>query len=145
MMTKFLIGSRYFFDCYKNYKVHDKDYLILEDNPQDYEYVKNIRGNGLDIFYWRRMTAKEFIDCTLINNTPLQIGKFLIPEFASEINLTIEELNRLEPLTGKLDDKHKYEKIIWEAYIENGEFNIYEEQRDKAYEMYKRYRNEIYL
>jgi len=128
MMTKFLIGSRYFFECYKDYKIHDKDYLILEDNPQDYECVKNIRGNGLDIFYWRRMTAKEFIDRTLIFNTPIQIGKFLIPEFANEINLTIEELKRLEPLTKRLDDKHKYEEILWKAYVENDEFQIYEEQ-----------------
>ena len=91
------------------------------------------------------MTAKEFIDRTLIFNTPIQIGKFLIPEFANEINLTIEELKRLEPLTRKLDDKHKYEEILWKAYVENDEFRIYEEQRDNAYELYKRYRNKTYL
>jgi hypothetical protein len=50
------------------------------------------------------------------------IGKFLIPEFNELINFTIDDLPRLEPLLNRLDDKHKYEKIIYDSYIENNAF-----------------------
>ena len=36
-----------------------------------------------------------------------------------------------------LDDKHKYEKVIYDSYIENGEFKLTDEQLQKAYLEYK--------
>ena len=65
------------------------------------------------------------------------IGKFLVPEFCAEIGFTIEDLPRLEPLLAKLDEKHKYEEIIYNAYIENNAFVLTDEQRAAAYESYK--------
>lgn len=67
----------------------------------------------------------------------MQIGKFLVPEFVQEIGFTIEHLKKLKPLAEKLDGRHKYEKVIYDAYIENGAFKLTEEQRSKAYEQYK--------
>ena len=68
------------------------------------------------------------------------IGKFLVPDFAKEIGLTIEDLKELEFLTNNLDERHLYEKIIYDSYIENGDFVLTDEQRLKAYNEYKRLR-----
>ena len=62
---------------------------------------------------------------------------FLTPEVAKEINLTIEDLPRLAPILKKLDSKHKYLEIIYNAYLENGSFTLTQEQRDEAYKSYR--------
>lgn len=141
---KFLMGSKYFFDCFQDFTSHDTDYIILEEDPKDYKNVKNIRGNGQDIFYWRKMKPAEFISHTIASGTPMQIGKFLIPEVARELGFTIKDLKKLEPLVRKLDDKHKYESIIFYAYLENEEFSLTGEQLDAAYREYKKYRPDSY-
>ena len=64
-------------------------------------------------------------------------GKFLVPEFCKEIGSTVEDLPKLAPLISNLDTKHEYEKIIFDSYIQNGDFVLTQEQRDKAYESYK--------
>ena len=65
------------------------------------------------------------------------IGKFLVPEFCETIGFTVADLHKLEVLITKLDDKHKYEEIIFNSYIENGDFTLTKEQRDLAYQSYK--------
>lgn len=144
MAKKYLMGSKYFFDCFKDFVSHDTDYIILEEEPEDYKNVKNIRGNGQDIFYWRKMTPIEFVSHTLASGTPMQIGKFLIPEVANEIGFTISDLKKLEPLVNQLDDKHKYEKVIFYAYLENNEFSLTGEQLTEAYLEYRKYRPDTY-
>ena len=62
---------------------------------------------------------------------------FLIPEFNKQISFTIEDLPKIKPLIDNLDEKHKYEEIIYNAYIENKSFTLTEEQRDAAYRRYK--------
>ena len=51
--------------------------------------------------------------------------------------LLIEDLKLFEDSFKRIDDKHKYEKVIYDAYIENGDFVLTEEQRNKAYQLYK--------
>ena len=65
------------------------------------------------------------------------IGKFLVPEFCNEIGFSIEDLRELVPLIEKLDKKHKYEEIIFNAYLENGAFILTDEQRAAAYKSYR--------
>lgn len=70
----------------------------------------------------------------------MEIGKFLVPEFIHEFNLTINDLKRLYPLVIKLDDRHKYEEVIYNSYIENNDFNLTNEQIKEAYKIYLKYR-----
>jgi hypothetical protein len=58
------------------------------------------------------------------------IGKFLVPEFCEEIGFTIEDLPKLAPLLDRLGDRHQYERIIYESYLENQAFCLTEAQRD---------------
>ena len=77
----------------------------------------------------------------MLENTPMNVGKFLNKEFAEYIGLDIKHLARLKPIFKKLDEKHLYEKVIFESYIKNNGFYLTEEQRLRAYEEYKKYRS----
>ena len=82
-------------------------------------------------------SKEDYIDWALKSNIGMVIGKFLVPEFCTEIGFTIEDLPRLAPLLDRLDDGHKYEEIIYHSYLENGSFTLTDEQRDRAYQSYK--------
>ena len=84
------------------------------------------------------MSKDEFIKYSLkhCEKTPMAAGKFLVPEFARELGMDIDDLERLRPLSEKLDEKHLYEKVIYDAYIENGCWGLTDEQRIEAYRIY---------
>lgn len=134
---KHLVGSRYFFSKYPDYVIKDTDYVTLEDNPKLYKTMMLLRGQGIDHSFWRKMPFDEFLKQT---EDPIQIGKFLVPEVAEELNLTIDDLKQLIPLSEQLDDKHKYIKTILNSYIQNNEFKLTDKQLDEAYTIYKKYR-----
>lgn len=136
-----LMGSTYFFKEYTGFSPHDTDlWEIIETS--DFKVVRTIRGQGKDYFQFRKQpTTQTYIDIALQSNLPMVVGKFLIPEFCKEIGFTIKDLSKLKPLIDKLDEKHKYEEIIYNAYLANGDFVLTQTQRDQAYESYKKTRN----
>lgn len=131
-----LMGSNYFFSQYKDFKSTDVDKIELVENP-DFKEKRVIRGQGKDYFYLRKKSKAELINDALNSSLPMVVGKFLIPEFNKQIGFTVEDLPQLQPLIDKLDNKHLYEKIIYEAYLENKAFILTEAQRLKAYMKYK--------
>ena len=139
MQKRFIIGSTAFFSGINDFRSKDIDVLIVDDNPQGYKTFRQTHlKKGKCVFEWKDMNADEFIDYTLEHyDTPMQIGKFLVPDFAGYLGLTIEQLKRLQPLVDKLDDAHKYEGIIYNAYLVNGSFTLTQEQLSDAYECYK--------
>ena len=88
------------------------------------------------------MTPEEYISYTLSKGPAMQVGKFLIPEFCREVEFTIEHLKQLEPVFERLDSKHAYEKVIYNAYVENNSFVLNNEQLEDAYLSYKSARGE---
>ena len=84
------------------------------------------------------------LDKKLESDVNMRAGKVLSREFAGYIGLTREELKKLKPMFDSIDDKHKYEKMIFDYYIENNGFFLTDEQRLRAYEEYKRKRPERY-
>lgn len=141
MKKEFVIGSNYFFSTYPDYIIKDEDRLIVEDDPIFYKNHMNIKGQGKDYFYFKNKSKEEWIEECLNTKLPMVIGKFLIPEFAEFINLTIDDLSRLQPVVDRLDAKHLYEKSIYDFYIENNSFVLTREALDSAYDIYKKYRN----
>ena len=87
------------------------------------------------------MPIDELIDVTLFRNFPMEIGKFLVPEFIKEFKLSIDDLKKLEPIVAKLDDKHKYEEVIFRSYLENNDFILTDEQREEAFRIYNNSRH----
>ena len=136
-----LVGSNIFFKDIKGFNSKDIDILELVDNPTGFKYQRQFKFKGKCVFQWKRMSVNEWIDITLSNNIPMEIGKFLVPEFIKEFNLSINDLKRLQPLVDSLDDKHKYEEVIYNSYIENNDFYLTDSQLNDAYKIYLKYRN----
>lgn len=131
-----IIGSNYFFKDYKDFKAGDIDKIELVNTPTIKE-KQTIRGQGKDYIFLRQKPKAELIKDALNSELAMVVGKFLIPEFNAKIGFTVEDLPKVQPLIDKLDDKHMYEKIIYEAYLENKEFILTQKQRDAAYASYK--------
>ena len=78
----------------------------------------------------------EMINYTLETNDPLLIGKFLVPEVAEELKLSVTDILPLEPMLSKLDELHQYQVIIFNHIKNNNSFILTEEQLDEAYQFY---------
>ena len=137
-MDRFLVGSTYFFKGKPEFESKDTDYVILVDSPRGFKYVRQISTGSRCTFEWKRMSANEFVEYALHNGDSMQVGKFLVPEFIEEVEFTLNHLRKLKPLFDRLDKKHLYEKVIYEAYLENGEFHLTDEQLETAYLEYKK-------
>lgn len=139
---EFIVGSRYFFENIDGFSSKDIDILIVEKEPTDYKNFMQISGKGKCVFKWRFMPIRLFLHhAFMLEKTPMNVGKFLNKDFAEYIGLEIKHLKRLEPIFKRLDEKHLYEKVIFDSYIENNGFYLTEEQRLRAYEEYKKYRS----
>lgn len=135
-----LVGSNVFFKDIEGFTSKDTDILEFVDNPTDFKNVRQFKFSDKCVFQWRKMPINELIDITLSRNFPMEIGKFLVPEFIKEFELSIDDLKRLEPIINKLDDKHKYEEVIYNSYIKNNAFYLTDKQLKNAYEIYLKYR-----
>ena len=132
----FIIGSRAFFTGVEGYVPKDYDELNIMDRFPFKGNVLNMKMNGKDVFFFRGMDKEGFIKDTLECGVPMRVGKFLVPEFAEYLGMTIADLKRLSPVIENIDKKHHYEKVIFDAYLKNGEFKLTEEQRVAAYKEY---------
>ena len=140
VLKKFLIGSRYFFSCYQDFKGKDLDELELVVTT-DFQFLRQLTGRGKCLFQLNQQPATEDYINYALADVPMAVGKFLVPEVCEALNFGIEDLPKMKPLIDKLDPKHQYEQIIFESYLENGSFSLTEEQRLKAYKSYKEARN----
>ena len=139
-----LVGSAAFFSDYPDFKPHDLDYIsVVEEDP--FPFIKKndwsrfiLHSPGRDLIFIKKQSKEQFLDTSNIEtDLPMHVGKFLVPAFLDLIGLTIEDLPRLQPLIDRLDPRHEYEKIIYDAYIHNGDFTLTQQQRDAAYNSYK--------
>lgn len=141
-MDKILIGSQYFFSCYEDFDSKDIDELQIVDTDE-FAQIRQITGQGKCLFLMKKHPIKDdYVNWALKSKIGMDIGKFLVPEFCNEIGFVVEDLPKLESLLDKLDDKHKYEEIIYNSYLANGAFQLTDEQRDVAYKTYKESRGE---
>lgn len=143
-MKKIVIGSYPFFHTYSDYNSHDKDFIVFEENPTQFKTFMNIRlfKQKTDTYYFKDLPKEELLQSELkrIENIPMAINKFLVPEVCKYKGITLEDLKPFEFLFEKIDDKHKYLGVIYQFYLQNGDFILTQEQRDIAYKEYKKYR-----
>lgn len=135
---RFKVGSSYFFGDQNT----DIDEVEFEKHPKLYKNVLQFRRTDKKrcLFKWRKMTPEEFIAYTLTSKLPMELGKFLVPEVAEYLGFTIDHLKQLKPVAERLDPKHRYEKIIYDAYIQNNGWTLTEDQRHQAYLEYAAHR-----
>lgn len=144
-MKKILTGSRAFFSIYNDFNPKDKDiiYIIEDDsNKQTYSYTHNIGVCKITI---TNLTKEQLLKIYNKGQViPMAICNFLVPEFVEHFGITIDDLKLLKKLRDTLDYKHLYLRIIYDAYLENGKFELTQEQRDRAYKSYKAWRPDFY-
>lgn len=135
-MQKFLVGSRAFFSGIDGFRSKDTDVLILEDNPTDYQWRKESNMRGVCTFRYKKESPAVMVDRTITAGDALLIGKFLIKDVADAIGATVQDILPLEVLVSKLDEKHKYEDLIFNAIKENNSFILTQKQIANAYTNY---------
>lgn len=142
MRKEYVVGSRAFFGGIEGFVPGDRDTLILVDYPENecgiafgIRSEMRLKGNCY-LFYRRKPKEQMFSDCV----DPIEVGKFLVPEVAKDLGLSIDDIKTLEPLVSQLEGKHLYEADIYNAYLSNEDFILTEEQKIRAYETYQKYR-----
>lgn len=142
IIKKIIVGSTVFFKNYKDFLSKDVDEYCILSSP-----ISNIKGqfflkkNKKDYILCPQLSKEEHIDLDLKAGDPLRIGKYLVPEFIEYVGLQIEDLQKLKPLYDKIQESHSYQKVIYDSYIQNGNFQLSKEQLDNSYKLYKKYRN----
>lgn len=143
IVKKFKMGSSVFFESFDGFKSKDTDWLCLVKNYIGGNKAMRMNIKGDDIVMYRHdFTKGDFINEALSSGISLKLGKFLVKEFIDYFDVTIDDLKSLEGLISKLDGLHHYEKIIYDAYISNGKFELSKSQLDEAYADYVSKRGE---
>ena len=144
MRTEYIVGSNAFFTGMAGFSPSDNDRLILVDDVSEcgipFKTHSEMRLKGNCYFFYKRLPKGEMIDNCIASKDPMVVGKFLVPAVARDLGLTTEDLRRLEDVMPLLDDRHKYEEVIFRAYLENNDFVLTDEQRQEAFESYSKYR-----
>ena len=144
MEKQILAGSCRFFNGIEGFEPKDRDYIRLQMTGNGYDYIRQISTGRTCYFDVVVRPKEEMIAYALSGNGPaMQAGKFLVPEFADYIGLTIEDLRQLKPLVDSLDGRHAYEKVIYDAYLANGSFTLTDDQLAQAYESYRKARQTV--
>ena len=139
-MKQILVGSRAFFSGIEGFKSKDTDFLVLVENPTDFQWRREQSLRGICMFHYKKEAPAQMVQRTLDNGDPLLIGKFLVPEVAQAIGATVDDILPLEALLPKLDDRHQYEAVIFNAYKQNGSFTLTKKQLKEAYQTYRQAR-----
>ena len=141
VVKKIRCGSSVFFDKFDDYNSKDVDWLVFVDKIPGNQLMWRLKIKDDDLMMFKVGTTKQqHIDMVFDTNVPLKVGKFLVPEFNEYIGFGINELKQFKDFFGKLDNLHKYQKVIYDAYIKNKSFTLTDEQLNNAYAEYKKYR-----
>lgn len=140
---RIVVGSTAFFKNIEGFESKDIDVLLFIDNPKDFNIERQIRLNKpVDkcVFEFRNGGKDFLIEHSLKSTCGMVIGKFLVPDVAEYLEMTIDDLKKLEPLLEKLDQRHFYERLIFEYYLKNNEFKLTDEQLMNVYNEYLKYK-----
>lgn len=140
IIKQFTIGSNVFFKNFTDYFSKDIDELIICDELIDNKKCLNMKIKNKDIFLYKQMEKQEMIEFDLNSNVNMKAGKYLVPEFANYIGLTIEDLKVFKNMFENIDNKHFYEKLIFNFYIQNNSFSLTKNQLDEAYKEYLKHK-----
>lgn len=138
MKKTIIIGSRAFFDGMPEFAPKDTDTLVWVSDPKGFTNYRQTAISGQHIIEWRAMPKDELLAYAMREKADgLEFGKFIVPEFADLVELTIDDLKRLrDHYADRIDANHRYQLVICDAYLDNGAFALTDEQRETAYQAY---------
>lgn len=144
MEKQIIIGSRAFFEDMPDFAPKDTDTLVWVADPKGFTHYRQTAISGQHIIEWRAMPKDELLAHAMREKADgLEFGKFIVPEFADLVELTIDDLKRLrDHYADRIDANHRYQLVICEAYIANNAFMLTDEQREKTYAIYSQARKD---
>lgn len=138
-MEKIITGSRAFFEGMEGFSPHDTDAIqIVSKHDVNFLFRRHMydHEDGCDTFYCVRQPKEQYLQWAARFASGSTLGQFLTPGFCQEFGITVEDLEQLRPMTERLDRRHKYLAIIYNAYITNGSMTLTDEQRQEAFAEY---------
>ena len=66
MSRKILVGSSAFFNEIEGFQPKDRDYVILEEKPVGYDFVRQTSSGKECLFEWRRMLPAQFVEYSFV-------------------------------------------------------------------------------
>lgn len=138
MKREIVTGSRAFFTGMHNFAPKDCDIILIVQpgETSGYQWMRQTSNGSTDVFEIVLRPKEELIAHALKKSVPMAIGRLLTPEFANLIGLSVSDLKVLRPMRERLDVKHEYVGLIYDAYIANGSFTLTDNQRSLCYESY---------
>lgn len=143
VVKKLAVGSGVFFRRFKDYEVHDIDYVCIVDHYTLGSPMR-VKIEDEDLFLTEDFPKERWLYETVQCGYGLQAGKFLCPDIINHLHLEIEDLERLKECIDRMDDRHHYLQMIYQFYLDNRKFELTEEQLLEAYNDYKKTRPERY-
>lgn len=135
-MTRFLVGSRAFFSGLEGFSSDNRNFVKLVTNSAPLRIESKLSVHGNIVYRLLREPASVMVQKAVESGNGLLLGNFLVPAFAKEIGLTIDDLKKLQPLLSALGNRHSYQAVIYNCYLTNGSFSLTNEQRTEAYKTY---------
>lgn len=135
-MKDILVGSRSFFGSMPYFNSKDTDYVRFEKLP-DGEIYQRLVGWKTDYFIFGTTDKEVLLDFIESTGDYLHVAPFLSPAVCKIIGFRPEELPRIEKYVKLVPPKYRYYEKIYNAYVENDDFYLTEEQRAAAYKVYR--------
>lgn len=136
-MKRIVTGSRAFFSGMEGFKPKDYDVIVIVNNKEvPFKWMRQTSNGSVDVFEIVRHPKAKLISHAVDKAQPMAIARFLTPAFAKEIGLHPSDLPALRPMRENLDTKHEYLGVIYDAYVSNSSFELTDDQRQAAFDVY---------
>lgn len=136
-MKRIITGSRAFFSGMEGFKPKDCDVIVIVNNKEvPFKWMRQTSNGSVDVFEIVRHPKAKLISHAVDKAQPMAIARFLTPAFAKEIGLHPSDLPALRPMRENLDTKHEYLGVIYDAYVSNSSFELTDDQRQAAFDVY---------
>lgn len=132
----YITGSKAFFEGMQGFIPSDTDKIEFQERRRT-DLIR-YKDRKESIFSWNSNLGKQGIKEHLLKTENyMYLGMFLVPDIAKHLEVNIDDIKELQEYFHKCDYKHQYLAIICDSYIENNDFILTDEQRLKAYNLYR--------
>ncbi|MBR2249505.1 MAG: hypothetical protein IJ844_03185 [Prevotella sp.] len=136
-MKHFTVGSRAFFSGISSFHTTGRDTLRLVSSKRQTQWREEHTHRQHHTFSYIASSPAEMIQQTISSGDARLVGKFLVPQVAAALNLTVDDILPLEAMLDSLGPRYEYEAVIFRAIINNRSFDLTEAQRMEAYQVYQ--------
>lgn len=132
--ARFTIGPSVLLSSGGNVGLHPS-FLFVDDNASEMDVAMDMITR-VRIPYKSKEETLE-----LVKSDCVAAGAFLVPMVAKFYGVSIQDLEQLRSVFESANGDNEYLKVIFEAYVSNGKFEMNKEQTNAAIEAYVKTRD----